>query len=369
MTTIELAEHLKRQRRAIGLNEYKVADLAELSVERLRQIESGSAPTVWELNTLASALAVDPSALRSGKLDTDRRKSSARFRAPFGIEELTPQDARTLARAAEAARIHAFLRRLLGERSPSQVEAVRNVEGISSRGAIWEQGYSLGRHAREHLAPRHAAILSVQKLLESQGVLVLLVDLDSKAIDGASLYEQEASPTILLNRVSPRVRSRLSRRAVLGHELCHLLHDSSSHRDLLTVVSRSSDRSPTEQRANAFAPSFLAPKNWVMRGSGTDRDVVVRIAREWGLTFEGAVWHAKNLKLIPSTTTEELITERTEVDSGNFEVDAERISPSELDLEVEPSVLGGSALGDVAIKAASANLISVGRAVEILQLR
>lgn len=363
--TPEIGAHMRQQRDAIGLDAPTVAELAGIQVERLLQLESGATPTVWELSSIAAALAMDATALRTGDLNADPRKSSARFRAPGGINLLTPLDVRTLARVAEAARIHRFLRLLLGEqRGP--VEAVRSVQAIDTESPIWKQGYKLGQHAREWLAPSHVPIASVQRLLEKHGVLVVFVELDSASIAGASLYEADASPAILLNRTTERVRSRLARRAVLAHELCHLLHDSTRQEDLLTVVSREKDRSAAEQRANAFAPSFLAPSGWVARRRLPPRDKVLRIARDWGLTFDGAAWHAKNLKHIRSETAEKL--PREFVDAGDFESDVPRSRPSRIGLEIEVSHLGDSALGDLAVRAARSDLISAGRAAEILTL-
>jgi Zn-dependent peptidase ImmA (M78 family)/transcriptional regulator with XRE-family HTH domain len=360
-----IGARIRAQREALGLSASAVAELSRVPVERLVALEEGAAPTVWELSSVAGALAVDPSSLRTGELDNDLRRSSARFRAPDGIDVLTPHDMRLLARVAEAARIHAFLRAAVGERR-GRVEALRNVKALDSTPA-WSQGYVLGKLARERLAPRREAIVSVQALLEEHGVLVLFADLETVSIAGASLYEVDASPTIVLNRRSDRVVSRLARRSVLAHELCHLLHDSTKRQDLLTVVSREKSPTPSEQRANGFAPSFLAPKDWVAESRGASaREKVLQIARTWGLTFDGAAWHAKNLKQISAKTAEEL--PRENLDAAGFEPEILRTPPSRIGLSLDPSYLGESALGDLAIRAAEADRISAGRAAEILTL-
>src|SRR5208337_1305216 len=97
---------------------------------------------------------------------------------------------------------------------------------------------------------------------------------------------------------SSRVKYPLSRRAILAHEMCHLLYDG-GERDL-TIVSREEglDASGTERRANGFAPNFLAPKDWVRSNGKNAKAIVTELAEQWGLSLEGAAWHAKNLGLI-----------------------------------------------------------------------
>ena len=87
---------------------------------------------------------------------------------------------------------------------------------------------------------------------------------------------------------------RLSRRAALAHELCHLLHDG-GHRELTMVSRLDEQRQRGEQRANGFAPSFLAPKAWASKVDASDPEkIALELGERWGLSFGGAVWHAKN---------------------------------------------------------------------------
>lgn len=364
---VAVGDRIRHQRTQLGLEVETVSQLSQVTVPRLVAIEAGNTPpTVWELSSVAAALAVDPNALRRGDPDADARRSSARFRAPLGIGQLGTSDMRLLARVAEASRIHHFLwQQCKGRRG--RVEANRSVRAIDDEPAVWEQGYKLGKLAREALAPQQAPIRSVQEVLERGGVLVVFASFETDSIEGASLYERDASPTIVLNRHAKRVGQPLSRRAVLAHELCHLLHDSAKQDDLLTVVSRPADRSPMEKRANAFAPSFLAPKSWVDCDRNKPAHVRAQeVANTWGLSYEGAVWHAKNLKLISSKAADELTQTTGGIDATGFEPDLPRESPDQVGLECEVSELARSALGDLAIWAADKDVISVGRAAEIL---
>ncbi len=342
----------------------EVARLAALPPERLTAIESGSAPTVYELAMIGNALAIDPAALHAGTV-RDPKRTVARFRAPQGVAELSGRDARLLALAAEAGRTGAHLSGLLDR--PLSVASSRNVRGVAARPSAWKQGYSLGAAARFRFCPERGPLLSVQGWMESVGVHVAFVSLSSDDIEAASIFEPGAMPVVLLNQRAERVRNPLSRRAILGHELCHLMHDG-GERDL-TIVSRDHDASPVEQRANGFAPSFLAPGKWVEVAERQPDRIVHELARTWGLTFEGAAWHAKNLSLIAPDEAEYLSRQHRRVAAGTFEPAIQRTSLDTLGLEVELSPLTTGLLSELALKACIEGAISKGRAEEVLSLQ
>lgn len=321
-----------------------------------------------ELIALADALGVSPATLL-GTERADPRRSAARFRAPYGFEAVSVADARTLSRAAEAGRIHAFLWESLG-RATSAVTAARKVRAVTARPTPGQQGYALGEEARLGLAPKKAPIASLQTWLEDAGVLVLELTLEASDVEAASLAEAGASPVIVLNRAVDRVDYAPARRAILAHELCHLLHDANGDRDLLTLVSRSGDVSDVEQRANGFAPSFLAPGPWVGTPRGSLTHVVASVARRWGLSFEGAAWHAKNLGLITDADARALrdAPRKPMVEAGH-EAAIVRTPPEQFGIEAKPSVFGQSQLGELAVLAACDEIISRGRAAEIISFR
>ncbi|MCC6874026.1 MAG: ImmA/IrrE family metallo-endopeptidase [Sandaracinaceae bacterium] len=366
---MSLGATIAAQRQSLGLDLGAVASLSGLGEARVRAIEAGQALTRFELEALASALAIEPEALRTGEL-ADPRFAAVRFRAPLGVTGMSPLDVRALARAAEAGRVHHFLRSLRNA-PPSQVWALRSVMAVQPSLEPWKQGYALGQHARERLAPRHEPLSSVQELLERLGVLVVSVSLESPSIEAASLVERDASPVIVLNRSCSRFSHRLARRAVLAHELCHLLHDG-GERDLLTVVSRDDDGSDVEKRAKGFAPSFLAPGAWIARPrpGASALEEVTSLGQAWGLSFEGACWHAKNLRRIPAKTAGAMATSAGQsIDPGDFEPELAREDPRSIGLDLAVSELGESALGDLAVSGARDELISVRRAAEILSFR
>lgn len=365
--TLAIGANIGRQRKALGLTVEALSSLASLPTDRIRSIEAGDdAPSTWDLDVIAGALAVEPVALRTGEL-MDPRWSVARFRGPLGVS-FTVLDLRRLARCAEAGRIHAFLRRELGD-PIGTATAVREVRPV--HGEPWRHGYALGENARVRLVGHPRPLNSVQGTLEAAGVLVTAIRFDSLDIEGASLLEPDASPVIVLNRSVDRFNHRLARRAILAHELCHLLHDG-GERDLLTVVSRSGDDDPIEQRAKGFAPSFIAPRHAIrVPAQASAKDKVVSLGTKWGLSFEGATWHAKNAGRITPDQANRLMarSSRPSIDPAGFEPDIVRAAPEAIGLELDIAELAQSALGDLAIRAVTEEIISTGRAAEILTLR
>ncbi|MEZ4294179.1 MAG: ImmA/IrrE family metallo-endopeptidase [Polyangiaceae bacterium] len=367
MTLPGIGTSVLRQREGLGLSASIVAGDAGMSTARLREIESGQAPTTWEIAKLAHALGTDAAALWRGDNESSAKRSTARFRAPSGVNKLSPQDTRLLARLAEAGRILGYLRSQLGQ-PPSTISQNRAVKALDPQPEAWEQGYLLGAKARFALAPERRPILSIQACLESLGAHVATVELEATDILAASLYEPGAAPVIALNKRAARVRMPMSRRAVLAHELCHLLHDGGEN-DLLTLVSRQNEREPHEQRANGFAPSFIVPGGWLPMEVADPRDQAVETARTWGLSFEGATWHLKNAGRITPKQAEALLPSPELVSEDGFEPPTEREPIAPLSSDIEPTPLTAGLLSDVVLRAFKADLISRARAVEILRLR
>lgn len=362
-----VASELRKRREAFGFTSADVARLATVPEQRVVALEAGMAlPTTSELAVIADALACNPAELALGRAE-DPRRSVARFRAAVTRGVPSAYDLRLLARAAEAGRILGSLRSRLGQ-PPDAITKLRSPSAPSPAAEPWEHGYELGAAARKQLRNDNAPLASVQGLLEEVGIHVAQVDFESKKIEAASLFEIGAAPVVLLNRCAQRFKYQLARRAVLAHELCHLLHDGGA-RDM-TVVSLDTDADPIEQRANGFAPSFIAPGEWVRIRAKRPKDMAQELGNAWGLSFEGASWHLKNLKRISPATAQALkdMPGKPRVD-GDFERPLDRTPADQFAIDAEPSQLAGGLLSETAIIAAAEGVISRGRAAEILTFR
>ena len=367
MDLSHIGAEIRRQRVGYGFSANDLAGLAGISPARLAAIEAGTAPSTWEIFALAGALASDPAALWRGEANKSIKRSTARFRAPQGVNTISPRDARLLAQCAELGRLVQHLRDALDD-PPSPVVAARDVLPVDPQLEPWDHGYRLGVQARKRLWPERATIISLEDCFEQLGIHIAWVEFEANDVLAASLYEPGAAPVIALNLSAGRVQQTLSRRAVLAHELCHLLHDG-GEADLLTLISRPNEQKPYEQRANGFAPSFLAPGGWLDLEVADPRSFVLGIAQRWGLSFEGAAWHAKNAGRIMPEQAEELVASPQAVPTNSFDIKQPRREPASLGVDVVPSPLTQGLLAEVTLRALEAELITKGRAAEILTLR
>lgn len=370
-----LNERLKQRRGEFGASIAQIASWSGIEPDRLREIESGSPIRSWEFGAVCRALAVDSGALARG-LDHSPQRSVARFRAASWVDP-TPADLRILSLAAELGRIGGFLAKRV--RPQGRLAGLRQIEPIAAGAEPWKQGYLLGEHARRALAPP-GPIQNLESLLRTLGVHIARVDFSSENLDAASLWERDSLPIILLNDRSGRSRSSLSRRALLSQELCHLLHDSGKT-DITTQLSWSENtgnyNEEIEQRARAFAPAFLAPRaevqHWFTADAGQrihdPRDRVTSLARRWGFSLRGAVWHAKNCNLLSAEAAEEMSRSLQDEEHDwrlDFETggnDGEGIEFNVLGHDISPVVRGF--LADLVAEAATTGVITRGRGREI----
>jgi Zn-dependent peptidase ImmA (M78 family) len=173
---------------------------------------------------------------------------------------------------------------------------------------------------------------------------------------------------VLLNDCHSRITEPLPRRAVLAHELCHLLHDGGK-RDLLAIVSRPEEDLSYEQRANGFAPSFIAPASAVQLAGEEPGVIVLQLAYQWGFSYEGAAWHAKNLELVTPEEADALVRSPKTVAPQGFEDPIPRPSASRCGLEVSANPLTSGLISDRILSALANGLISRARAAEMLTLQ
>ena len=371
---------LKARREAFGADLEEAARWCRMPVERIAEIEASPDLSSLDFEHVCSGLAVAPAALLTGD-DRSPTRSVVRFRSALSDANLvTPRDLRTVSAASEVGRTLGELRVMQGR--PVSFEQHRRVKSLSKGRPCWEQGYELGETSRDRMGPAAGPIADLERELNQFGIHVAHVSFSTVNVEGASLWEAGAVPVILLNRNSTRVKYSLSRRAILAHELCHLLHDGGE----ANIATRATSTEGTgnwddtlEQRARAFAPAFLAPRdqvrdwaNNVSLPSEPNRRVV-ELAHHWGLSFEGAVWHAKNCGLIDPETADKIAMMPTqpELPSDEFESGDSGFPPSMVnpDLPDQVSPLMDRWATTVVVEALEASVISLGRAKELLLWR
>ncbi|MBI4700344.1 MAG: helix-turn-helix domain-containing protein [Deltaproteobacteria bacterium] len=381
-TTAVLGSRLRQRREELGATLEQAAQWSGLVPEWLAAMEAGALDvTAGDFERACRGIAVDPTVIYRGD-DTPKWRMT-RFRAASTPDApLPPAAIRALALGAELGRVLASLLRRLGR--PVPLEQHRRTEALRSAPEPWEQGYVLGERARARLFPDPGPIQDVEALLADLGVHVGPVRFGVREIEAASLWEPGAAPVILLNAGLRRARYGLSRRAILCHELCHLLHDA-GEAQMTTRVSWSEDAGnyddAIEQRARGFSPAFLAPREQVRSALAEELGakrrpdaprVVGAIARRWGLSYEGAIWHARNCRLIHVADAQHLVARHSASPQLPWAHELEQPLPTAAPALVHAALpdrrspIMDGAGASVVLAALDRAVISAGRAREIL---
>jgi len=357
----------------------ELPSLSGLNADRLEAIRRGEVFSSTEFERLCRALAVDPVAMYRGE-DLAPNRVPARFRAATSQDRPAPGDIRTLALAAEQGRTLAHLCTMLGRQI--HIADFRQVRGIAGAVELWREGYGLGENARHSLSAEPGPLHELEQLLRDLGVHVARVVISSRHVSAASIWEPMAVPVILLNSRCDQNEHPGARRATLAHELCHLLHDASEH-DITTRVSWATEKTgnyndAAETRARAFAPAFLAPrtqvKAWLGEQKKALRDdntaLIQALATDWGLSFEGAVWHAKNCDILDAQEADHLasLSRKPRIDLKSFENSQAGLPPTMFhsSLPERPAPLWDGWASELVLAALEEGHITAGRARELL---
>ncbi len=199
----------------------------------------------------------------------------------------------------------------------------------------YREGYDLARETRSRLAISDIApIGSMRGLLEEELGIPLLQQHLPVALAGATL-SNGGHRGIVVN-LDGRNRNVWVRRMTVAHELCHYLWDADRNLDRLRVDTYddlnsdfADDRvDPVEQRANAFAAEFLAPRSGVKRVAevASERvDALARIMDHFGISATAAGHQLDNSGFVPGWAPSNLhprITPSVEwVTAENFTAD------------------------------------------------
>jgi Zn-dependent peptidase ImmA (M78 family) len=375
----ELIQRIILRRKGFGASQDQAAEWAGMTHARLRSIEAGEVELQsTEFEQLCRGLAIDPSALFAGKEESPHR-SVARFRAAVGTERPSPDDTRLLALAGEVSSILGQVSEDL--RRPPLLRQYRDSLGIAGRPG--RQGETLGAQARKDIVEGRDPILDLQQLLEALGIHVAYVTFSDRKIDAASIWACDSMPMILLNVRSRRVKGRLSRRAVLAHEFCHLLHDATRRGDIVARATWGDSGSGNyeedlELRARSFGPSFLAPRayvsEWWKVHGGMERNepaAIRALARTWGLSFGGASWYAYSMRWLRKDEAARMASTHTRIRTEKFEASHQQAqSRIEIGGEyIEPATIWAGLGLKMIAEAVETGVLSRAYALEILQWR
>ena len=305
--TIEAA--LRNQRRALGVTQDQLARAANVPPETVDRAETDADQLEFrELEHLAFVLGLDPAKLSVDEHAGADPELGVRLRV-LETDQAAPAGARLSARAvlrfSEAASIVRSQGQL--QRWLSKPGEASEFEPSSDYGPpAWSAGYDLAEFTRRRLGIGLQPIDSMRDLVEGRlGIPIIQVGLP-KAIAGATIASN-GQRGIVLN-VEGANSNVWIRRATLAHELAHILFDpeerlSNVRVDSYDDVARNAEhgiQSPdsVEQRANAFAVEFLAPRkavlDFVPSPSQVRAESIEKVMSVFGIGRAAARFHVGN---------------------------------------------------------------------------
>jgi hypothetical protein len=257
VTAGEIAAFLEEARAAWSIDEASLAARARLDPSAMPAVLRGEAD-LSDLAAVARAL--------GGTLDdllTRRRfweAPAVAFKSAPSTFEL-PLVRAALLRISSVARDRAVLADLLAlpelEAGGPTLAPVPVADGVTA------QAEDLARRARQALANESEPIASVREAMRRLGVSTFLTDFATESVDGM-MWRDESGRACAAANVRARGGKLTALRMTFAHDLCHAVFDGTRLRPFGLVEARS-DRDALEQRADAFAAHFLAPRGAVLR--------------------------------------------------------------------------------------------------------
>jgi len=164
-----------------------------------------------------------------------------------------------------------------------------------------EQGGWLGEQACQLLVENSGqSWIDIRKIVSDLGIETDSISLSDEEIRAVSVFGPTQRPKIYCNMETKWGTSSEVRRFTLAHELCHLLLDRNRANEL-AVASGPWAPLLVEQRANAFAASFLMPA-WLLRdslsaldGDLRDLDTISHLARNLHVSTSSLIDRLHNL--------------------------------------------------------------------------
>ena len=365
------------QRSAISLMESGQRQVSTLELTRLADLYGRSVD--WFVNQDFSVQQEDPVVTL--------------FRAEPGLQgDVVQQQA---SRCLRLLREGATLRRLAGRGAASSLPRYE-LSAPDSVGQAIAQGQHVAEQERRRLNLGNAPV-KVPETLAHQNIWTAALRLPDE-ISGLFLSSPDFGLAILANLTQSPVRRRFS----YAHEHGHALMDRDQR---ATVTSAQNSSTKTEQRANAFAASFLLPEEGVReflqslgKGRGTRREEtaidavtgqgirgqlrspprsrnvtyadVAHLARHFEVSYAAAVWRLRGLNLVSQEQTQKLLDQTDEANrylrsvravSGMDRLDEEANRDHDLDWQILSLALEAWWRGEIS----RARLLEVGRLLDI----
>ncbi len=306
--TAQPGARIRSRRTTLGLSPSDLARKSGISREDIIALESGSSRLPARvLARICSALALDEYRIGLEDPSARNRALGVRFRKlqrdpDSDGHRLTKSSALSLLEDAWVIAKQNALRQALRHASDFHSKFDPDPDYGDAQRPAWRVGYELASRTRQNLGLHpEEPIASLGSLVEDDLGIPLVQDELPQDIAGATLQSGDARGIVV--NIAGRNFNTWSSRLTIAHELGHLLWDPEDSLDALMVDTNDrldeppwEAKSYVEQRANAFAIEFLAPRAAIRKhfdpGSppGNIRDFMV----EFGVSFTAARYHIWN---------------------------------------------------------------------------
>lgn len=359
MNTEIIAANLKRIRVAKGLSQRAVAEAAVISPATYKKIESAAVePRVSTLEAVARAL----NARIQDLVTPVRSLTHVRFRA--GKRMVTREN--ILAEVAKWLDDYTYLEQILDDQIPYRFAPV-----VSSLRKTTAQNRAVlaAEKARKVLdLDATESIRDICGLLESAGVKVYPLTLNSDSFFGLSVAREDKGPAVVVN-VWERIA--VERRIFsAAHELGHLL----LHLDAFDVTKTEEDQAQ-EAEASRFASHFLMPQPAFERAWNDAYGLhpvqrVLKVKRIFHVSYKTVLWRLIEMGAVSGDVWRKFNTEYGRLygrslgfkEEPTFSESLRAHEPEEL----APSDFLDNRFSRLVQKALDLELISLSRAAEIM---
>ena len=306
--TTQPGARIRSRRKSLRLSPSDLAGKLGMSGEDIIALEAGSTRlSARTLTKICSALALDEYRIGLEDPSSKNRALGVRFRKlqtdpDSEGHRLTKSSTLSLLEDAWVIAKQDALRHAIGQGSSCHSSFTPNPNYGHAQYPAWRIGYELASKTRNILGLRpEEPIANLRSLIEDSLRIPLIQDKLPRHIAGATLQSGDARGIVM--NIAGKYFNTWSSRLTIAHELGHLLWDPDDK--LNTLIVDTNDRldeppweanSYVEQRANAFAIEFLAPRAAISgrfdtySPPGDIYDFMV----EFGVSFTAARYHIWN---------------------------------------------------------------------------
>ena len=302
-------KRIREWREHLGISLPALSKRADISIDQIKRLEQNvSRISAKDVAKICAALSLDEYRVGLEQITEQELDRGYRFRQLQSDDDnsgsrLNERSALSLLEDAWLVSKQNKLRKMLGGGLDYRSEFDPDSNYGNPSFPAWKVGYSLAVRTREKLSiPEDQPIENLRELVEKNLQIPLIQDALSPDISGATV--QLGQDRGIVVNIKGNQHNPWSARLTIAHELGHLLWDPDQELNALIVDRNAmfstapwSTSTYVEQRANAFAVEFLAPRSVVKSRypvcEGPPENIY-EFLNEFGVSFTAARYHIWN---------------------------------------------------------------------------